>query len=328
MTGQRSIGVIGAGSWGVALAQLCASQGARTFLWARRADAAEEITRARRSSYLPGVPLHKKIDASDDPKILSSAETLLCVVPVQATRETLTMLSPHLSTNAPLVLCSKGVERDTCALPTDIATDVLGNPASVLSGPSFAADVVRGLPTAVTIAAPTLAEASALQRELGTQSFRPYASDDITGAQVGGAIKNVLAIACGIVVARGLGESARAALVARGAAEMTRLALALGGRAETLAGLSGMGDLVLTCGSDRSRNFAAGLRLGDPERATAAIGVSEGTHTAASAVMLAQRHGVELPICETINAILSGKISVEEGIEALLSRPLISETQA
>lgn len=321
-----TIGVIGAGSWGVALAQLCASNGTPTALWARRADAADEINRERRSAYLPDVALSEKIEASADPSFLSRADILLCVVPVQATRETLLMLSPHLSDNANIVLCSKGVERGTGALPTEIVADVLSNPLSVLSGPSFAADVVRGLPTAVTIAAPTLSEATALQQRLGTHSFRPYASDDVIGAQVGGAIKNVLAIACGIVVARQLGESARAALVARGAAEMTRLALSLGARAETLAGLSGMGDLVLTCGSDRSRNFAAGLRLGNPSQATSALGVSEGTHTAASAVALARSHGVELPICETVNAILADAITVDEGIKRLLSRPLISET--
>ena len=325
MSAPAAIGVIGAGSWGVALAQLCASAGTPTVLWARRSDAAEEIMRDRRSAYLPDVPLHDGIEASADPAILSRAGTLLCVVPVQATRETLSMLSPHLSSAAPIVICSKGVERGTGALPTEIVASVLSNPLAVLSGPSFAADVVRGLPTAVTIAAPTIAEAETLQRQLGTQSFRPYASNDVIGAQVGGAIKNVLAIACGIVVARKLGESARAALVARGAAEMTRLALALGARAETLAGLSGMGDLVLTCGSDRSRNFAAGLKLGDPSQAPSAIGVSEGTHTAGSAVALARSHNVELPICETVHAILSGATSVDDGIEQLLARPLSAE---
>jgi len=214
-----TIGVIGAGSWGVALAQLCASSGSPTVLWARRSDAAEEIMNERRSSYLSGVELHDGIEASDDPALLRRADTLLCVVPVQGMRESLTALAPHLSDKAPLVLCSKGVERETCALPSEIASDVMPNPLAILSGPSFAADVVRGLPTAVTIAAESLDTASALQQQLGTQSFRPYASDDQVGAQIGGAIKNVLAIACGIVVARSLGESARAALVARGFAE-------------------------------------------------------------------------------------------------------------
>ena len=320
-----TIGVIGAGSWGVALAQLCASNGTPTVLWARRSDAADEIISARRSSYLPVVELSDKIAASVDPSPLSRADILLCVVPVQATRETLSHLSPHIAHGATVVMCSKGVERETGALPTEIAADVLDTPLSVLSGPSFAADVVRGLPTAVTIAAPTLDAASALQHRLSTQSFRPYASNDMIGAQVGGAIKNVLAIACGIVVARGLGESARAALVARGAAEMTRFALALGARAETLAGLSGMGDLVLTCGSERSRNFAAGMRLGNPAQTTSALGVSEGTHSASSALTLAHRLGVEMPICETVDAILSKRITVDEAILRLLARPLSAE---
>ncbi len=320
-----TIGVIGAGSWGVALAQLCAASGTPTVLWARRSEAAEDIMQNRRSTYLPEVALHDAIEASGDPTVLRQADTLLCVVPVQGMRDSLTMLAPHFSDQAPLVLCSKGVERETCALPSEIATQVTPNPLAILSGPSFAADVVRGLPTAVTIAAETLQDATALQQRLGTQSFRPYASDDQIGAQVGGAIKNVLAIACGIVVARGLGESARAALVARGFAEMTRLALALGARRETLAGLSGMGDLVLTCGSEKSRNFATGLKLGDPNRTTAALGVSEGTHTAAAAVALAKKHTVEMPICETVHAILSGEVDVRGGIEQLLTRPLIAE---
>ena len=320
-----TIGVIGAGSWGVALAQLSAMGGEPTIMWARRAEAADEIANARRSAYLPGVSLDERIEATADADRLRDASVLLCVVPVQATRATLTALSPCLSSNAPLVMCSKGLERETLLLPTEIAADVVGNPLAVLSGPSFAGDVVRGLPTAVTVAAPALEDAQKLQALLGTQSFRPYASDDLIGAQVGGAIKNVLAVACGIVVARGLGESARAALVARGFAEMNRLALALGARRETLAGLSGMGDLVLTCGSDQSRNFAAGLRIGNPTHETSALGVSEGTHTAGAAVALAQRHGIEMPICETVHAILIDEISVDQGIERLLARPLSAE---
>lgn len=320
-----TVGVIGAGSWGVALAQLCATSGVSTVLWARRSDAVEEITRTRCSSYLPGVLLDDRIEATADAEQLRDASVLLCVVPVQATRATLTALLSSLPARAPLVLCSKGLERETLLLPTEIAAEIVANPLAVLSGPSFAADVVRGLPTAVTVGAAALDDARALQKLLGTQSFRPYASDDLIGAQVGGAIKNVLAVACGIVAARRLGESARAALVARGFAEMTRLALALGARRETLAGLSGMGDLVLTCGSDRSRNFAAGLRIGDPACETLALGVSEGTHTAGSAVALARRHGIEMPICETVHAILSDEISVDEGIERLLTRPLSAE---
>ncbi len=320
-----SIGVIGGGSWGVALAQLSAQAGAETVLWARRAETAAEVMGARRSSRLPGVDLSPEIRASDDPAILRGAEVVFCVVPVQATRAVLSGLAADLAPGAPVVLCSKGVERGTLALPTEIAGETLGNPLAVLSGPSFAADVVRGLPTAVTVAAGDADLAADLQARLGTPSFRPYASDDPVGAQVGGAIKNVLAIACGIVAGRGLGESARAALVARGLAEMTRLGLAMGARRETLAGLSGMGDLVLTCGSEKSRNFTAGLVLGDPARETGAKGVSEGTHTAASAVALAERHGIEMPICETVAAILGGEVTVDEGIERLLSRPLGTE---
>lgn len=320
-----SVGVIGGGSWGVALAQLVAQAGTETVLWARRAETAAEITDERRSARLPGVDLSPRIRASADPAILRRAEVVLCVVPVQVTRVVLADLAADLPPEAPVVLCSKGLERGTLALPTEIASGVVGNPLAVLSGPSFAADVVRGLPTAVTLAASDAGLAARLQSRLGTPSFRPYASDDPVGAQVGGAIKNVLAIACGIVAGRGLGESARAALVARGLAEMTRLGLSMGARQETLSGLSGMGDLVLTCGSEKSRNFATGLVLGDPARATGARGVSEGTHTAASAVALAGRHGIEMPICEVVAAILNNEITVDEGIERLLSRPLGTE---
>ena len=316
-----AIGVIGGGSWGTALAQLQASEGRNVALWARREAAAAEIARGE-SAYLPGVPLSPAIEASSDPAVLGGAEVLLSVVPVQAMRSVLERLAPALPEDAPVVVCSKGLERGTLALPAAIAAETLaGRPVAVLSGPSFAADVVRGKPTAVTVAAATLEAAGTLQRALSAETFRLYPSDDPVGVQMGGALKNVIAIACGIAAARGLGESAVAALIARGGAEMTRLAVACGARAETLAGLSGLGDLVLTCTSAKSRNYSAGLKIGDPETETAAQGVSEGRKTADAAVALAREKGVEMPICETVNVILGEALTVDEGIETLLGRP-------
>ena len=318
-----AVAVLGAGSWGVALAQLCASNGHRTILWARRAGAAAEIAETRTSAYLPGIVLDRRIEATAVPAEIAGACVVLSVIPVQATRQTLITLAPHIGMEATIVLCSKGVERETLALPAQIAGDALpGRSIAVLSGPSFAIDVVRGLPTAVTIAAEALETARRLQKIFATQSFRPYPTADLTGAQIGGALKNVFAIGCGIVTARGLGESARAALIARGYAEMTRLAIAMGARAETLSGLSGLGDLVLTCGSERSRNFSEGLRIGDPAMIRTAKGISEGAHTAEAAVKLGQRHRVALPICETVSDVLASRIDVDAGIVRLLSRPL------
>lgn len=317
------IAVLGAGSWGVALAQLYASNGTPTVLWARRAEMAEQIAGQRESAYLPGVALDARIEAVSDPERLGEATHVLSVVPVQSMRGALTALAPHIRPDARVIVCSKGVEKDSLAWPTDIVADCLpGRPAAVLSGPSFAADVVRGLPTAVTVAAGTLEEASALQALFATPSFRTYPGDDLLGAQIGGAVKNVLAIACGIAVGRGLGESARAALVARGFAEMARLGAALGARAETLAGLSGLGDLVLTCGSERSRNFSAGLRLGNPRYEGAAKGVSEGTNAAEPVIRLAARAGVSMPLCSTVSGVVQGAMTAEDAVTALLARPL------
>jgi len=317
------IAVLGGGAWGLALAQLCASQGHETRIWARDARAVAMMNEGHRSDALPDIALDPGLTASTDMAILRGASTVLAVIPAQAARGVLARAAAHLDRGATLVLCQKGVERDTLALPTEVARDAApGHPLAVLTGPSFAADVARGLPTAITIAAETMGAATALQQTLATPTFRPYPSDDLTGAQVGGAMKNVLAIACGIVVAQGLGESARAALVARGFAEMTRLAQAMGARAETLAGLSGLGDLVLTCASAQSRNFSQGLRLGSPDASMPAPGTVEGAASAAGAVALGRRHAVEMPISETVAAIVGGELPVRDAVDALLQRPL------
>ena len=318
----KRVGVLGGGSWGVALAQLCAGQGHDTILWARSGEAVEAINTRHRSEYLPGITLDPALAATTDMAGLRGVDMLLCVVPAQAVRAVLEQAAPHLAPDMPLVLCQKGVERATLALPDAVARKAApGHPVAVLTGPSFAADVAGGLPTAVTIAADTLDLATLLRDALATPSFRPYPTDDLVGAQVGGALKNVLAIACGIVVARGLGDSARAALVARGFAEMSRLAQAMGGQAETVAGLSGLGDLVLTCGSPQSRNFSLGLRLGAEDDA-ARIGTVEGAATAAGAVALGARHGVDMPISETVADIIAGTRTISQAVDTLMQRPL------
>jgi len=316
------VAVLGGGSWGLALAQLCAGQGHDTLIWARSGEAVAAVNGAHRSDYLPGIALDPRLTASTDMAALGDAEIVLSVVPAQAARGVLERAAGHLAPGAPLVLCQKGVERGTLALPCDVAGEAAsGHPLAVLTGPSFASDVATGLPTAVTVAAETMALATRLQDALATPAFRPYPTDDLTGAQVGGAVKNVLAIACGIVVARGLGESARAALVARGFAEMTRLAQAMGGRAETVAGLSGLGDLVLTCASAQSRNFSLGLCLGSPDAGREG-GTVEGAASAAGAVALGQRHGIEMPISETVAGIVGADLTVAEAVDALMQRPL------
>jgi glycerol-3-phosphate dehydrogenase (NAD(P)+) len=230
-----------------------------------------------------------------------------------------------------VVLCAKGFERGTLALMTEVLGETIPHaPPAVLSGPSFAVDVARGLPTAVTLACEEAALGEALMTAIGSPSFRPYYSDDLIGAEAGGAVKNVLAIAAGVVEGKGLGKSAHAALIARGFAEMTRLGEALGGRRETLAGLCGLGDLVLTCSSPQSRNMSCGLALGRGESLEAILGartaVTEGVATAPALTELARRHGVEMPICEAMDAVLAGRISVDEAIDALLARPFRTET--
>jgi len=316
------IAVLGGGSWGLALAQLCAGQGHETLIWARSGEAVAAVNGAHRSAYLPGIALDPRLSASADMAALRDAGIVLSVVPAQAARGVLERAAAHLAPGVPLVMCQKGVERGTLALPCDVAAQAApGHPLAVLTGPSFASDVATGLPTAVTVAAGSMALATSLQDTLATPAFRPYPTDDLVGAQVGAAVKNVLAIACGIVVARGLGESARAALIARGFAEMTRLARAMGGRAETVAGLSGLGDLVLTCGSAQSRNFSLGLRLGSPG-GDAGTGTVEGAASASGTVALGRRHGVEMPISETVGGIVGGTLSVTDAVDTLIQRPL------
>jgi len=327
----RRAGIIGAGAWGTALAQSCARAGLEVVLWAREPEVAEAVTlRAENHLFLPGVSLDPSIVAVVDPEALGDAALLFATSPAQHLRATLTAFAPFIADGTPVVLCAKGIEAGTLKLTTQVLAETAPQArAAVLSGPSFAEEVARGLPTAVTLAADDPALAEAIARAIATPVFRPYLSGDMIGAQAGGAIKNVLAIACGVVEGRALGASARAALITRGFAELSRLAVALGGAAETVAGLCGLGDLVLTCSSLMSRNMSLGAALGRGERLedvlAGRLSVAEGVASAPAVVALARGLGVETPICEAVRAILAGACDVEPAIAALLSRPLRAE---
>ncbi len=328
----RRAGIIGGGAWGTALAQVCARAGLDVVLWAREPSVVEAINTGRENPvYLPGVALDEGVRATLEPADLSDSDLVLAVAPAQHLRSSLTGFAPHARAGLPVLLCAKGVEQGSLKLMTQVLAEVLPSAApAVLSGPSFAGEVARGLPTAITLAARDVALAHELAHNIATPSFRPYVTDDMIGAEAGGAVKNVLAIACGIVEGRALGRSAHAALITRGFAELTRLAVALGGEAETVAGLCGLGDLVLTCSSPQSRNMSVGLALGRGESLTEALAgkktVAEGVASAPAVVELAARLGVEVPICAAVHAILSGEAQVDPVIAALLARPLREES--
>ena len=331
MTELKSVGVIGGGAWGTALAQACVRAGLTVTLQAREPEVVESINaRHENEAFLPGVKLDTSVRATADFADLADVDFILAVPPAQHMRSTLTAFAPHARAGLPVVLCSKGVERGSLKLMADVLAETIPEArAAVLSGPSFAADVSRGLPTAVTLACPDRQLGEALVQAVAGPTFRPYWADDLIGAEVGGAIKNVLAIACGMSEGRGLGRSAHAALITRGFAEMTRLGVALGGRAETVAGLCGLGDLVLTCSSPQSRNMSVGLALGQGLTLYQALegkrSVAEGVDSAPAVRQLAAKLGVETPICEAVAAILAGEIAVDAAIDGLLNRPLKAE---
>lgn len=324
-----TIGIAGAGAWGTALANAAAAAGRNVVLWMRSPEQAADIADTRRNERcLPGIALHRRIRPTSDLKALSSASAVLLVTPSQTTREMATSLAAVLKPETPLVLCAKGIERDTTSFLSAVVEDVRPHaPVAVLSGPSFAKDVARGLPTAVTLACSDAALAADLATALSGPALRIYHGSDVRGVEIGGAAKNVLAIACGAVAGRGLGESAKAALIARGFAELLRFARAYGGEAETLMGLSGLGDLVLTCSSAQSRNFTFGLRLGRGLSIADASGgkLVEGAATADALVRLARAKGVSMPIAEAVDKILNGAWSLDEAVDALMNRPIKSE---
>lgn len=323
------VGIIGGGAWGTALAAVMAQIHDHVLLWAREEDVVRSVNEEHENTlFLAGTPLSPKIEATADLKRMADCEALLIVTPAQHVRAALTAL-PDMQ--APLILCAKGIEADTQMLVSDVAAQVRPyNPLAVLSGPTFAHEVAAGKPTAVTLATANQALGAALMRSIATPSFRPYWSDDVVGAEIGGAVKNVLAIACGVVDGAGLGLNARAALIARGFAEMQRYGLARGAKAETLAGLSGLGDLVLTCSSENSRNFSLGRGLGQGQTTGSLLAdrktVAEGAFTAPVLLKSATELGVEMPIVSAVCDLLTNAASVKAVIADLLARPLKSES--
>lgn len=327
----KTIGVIGGGAWGTALALTARRAGRDVILWAREPEVVEAVNASRVNPlFLPGIQLDAGLRATGDPAQAVDADAVLLVSPAQHLRAACRALAPHWRPGVPAVICAKGIELSTCALMQDaVEAELPAAPVAVLSGPTFAAEVARGLPTAITLACADAELGARLVAALGTPTFRPYLSDDLAGSQIGGAVKNVLAIACGIVEGRGLGDNARAALITRGLAEMTRLAAAKGGRPETLMGLSGLGDLILTASSTQSRNYSLGFALGQGRSLAEILGerrsVTEGVHSAGAVVDMAGRLGVEMPISAAVDAVINKGQSLDEAIRALLSRPFRSE---
>ncbi|WP_421927639.1 NAD(P)H-dependent glycerol-3-phosphate dehydrogenase [Neoaquamicrobium sediminum] len=329
MSAPKKIAVLGGGAWGTALAATMVRTGNATALWARDSEIVVSLNARRENPrYLPGIVLEPGIEATVSPdEAIDGADCVLAVVPAQAMRGLLASLSGRLPHGVPLVLCAKGIERGSGLLLSQIAAELLPQtPIAALSGPSFATDVARGLPTAVTVAAADAQLASSLALLLSAPTFRCYSSADLVGVEVGGALKNVLAIAAGAVSGAGLGASAQAAMVTRGFVELRRVGAAFGAEPETLMGLSGLGDLILTCGSPQSRNFSYGLALGRGESLEGRP-LAEGAATAGIAARIAREKGVDAPIIEAVDRILRGEASITEAVAALLARPLKSEQE-
>ena len=318
------LGVIGGGAWGTALAQVVATGGRETLLWAMEGEVIEAINvRHENPLFLPGVTLSESIHATADLGDLAACDAWLVVTPAQHMRG---VLEAAGECDKPLILCAKGIEERSGALLYQVATECCpGARIAVLSGPTFAHEVARGLPTAVTLAAEDITLTEQLRDRIAQPTFRVYVSDDVAGAEIGGAVKNVLAIACGVVEGKGLGQNARAALIGRGFAEMTRFGLAYGARRETLAGLSGLGDLVLTCSSNSSRNYSLGKGIGEGRSAAELLAdrrtIAEGAFTAPVLARLAREKGIDMPIVDAVDALVAGRATVDEVLGALLSRP-------
>jgi glycerol-3-phosphate dehydrogenase (NAD(P)+) len=326
-----SIGIVGAGAWGTALAATARRAGRTVTLWAREPELADAINATHRNApYLPDVALAEDIRATADIAEVTAAQALLLVVPAQHLGEACRRLAPFWRPGVPAVICAKGIEQATGRMMTEVVEAALPQaPLAVLSGPTFAIEVARGLPTAVTLACADPGLGQQLVDAIGTATFRPYLSDDMIGAEIGGAVKNVLAIACGIVEGRGLGDNARAALITRGMAELTRLAMAKGGRAETLMGLAGLGDLILTASSTQSRNYSLGFALGQGRALSDILAerraVTEGVWSAGAVVAMAAGLGIEMPICAAVDAVINQGVPLDHAIQALLSRPFRAE---
>ena len=325
MVSFQSVAVIGGGAYGTALACAATRAGRRVTLYARSAETAAQMKATRQNPKLPGVSLDANINITAGMAEAARADFILLAVPSQSLREAATALAPHLKPSAPVVACAKGIERGTHKFMTEVIAEAIPHAIpAILSGPNFADDVARGLPTAVTLAAKDEGLASDLVQALGSATFRPYHSTDVRGVEIGGAAKNVLAIAAGIVEGRKLGASALAALTTRGFSELARLGRACGARSETLAGLSGLGDLILSCSSLQSRNFAFGIALGRGETPNREK-LAEGEFTAPVLIELAASQNVDMPVSKAVAAILSGKVTIDAAIEGLLTRPFKAE---
>jgi glycerol-3-phosphate dehydrogenase (NAD(P)+) len=325
MTAFDRVAVIGAGAWGTALAGVAARAGREVVLCTRSPAAAAEISTSRINPRLPGTKLEANVEVTDDMGLAAQAQLILVATPAQNLRAAVTLLGSHLVEATPVIACAKGIERGTHKFMTEVIAEAApaARPA-ILSGPSFAEDVARGLPTAVTLAASDVELAGRLAQALGSATFRPYHTSDVRGVEIGGAAKNVLAIAAGIVVGKKFGASALAALTTRGFSELVRLGRACGARSETMAGLSGLGDLILTCASPQSRNFALGLALGRGE-ARPSDKLAEGEFTAPVLMELAAAEGVEMPVSNAVADILRGAVTIDDAIESLLTRPFKAE---
>jgi glycerol-3-phosphate dehydrogenase (NAD(P)+) len=327
----QTVGIVGAGAWGTALGMAARRAGRDVLIWAHEPETVAAINdRHQNPVFLPGVTLDPAIEATSRFNEVATCDLLLMVTPAQHLRGIARELAPYMRPGQPFMICAKGIEQGSGKLLSQVASEVLPEiQAAVLSGPSFAAEIARGLPAALTLATAEESHGSALAHTLSTPAFRCYWSADVVGAEIGGAVKNVFAIAAGIVAGKKLGASAHAALVTRSFAEMTRFGMALGARRETLTGLSGLGDLILTCGSPQSRNMSLGIALGEGralgEVLNSRQSVTEGVHTAGALVEIAAARGIDMPIAQAVHAVISGLATVDEAIEALLARPIRSE---
>lgn len=328
----QHIGVVGAGAWGTALAILARRAGAEVTLWSRNQSVVDAVERARTNAvYLPDIYIDPSIAVTTELSRVCTADALLLVVPSQSMRSIAIAMSDLVGAHIPLIICTKGIERGSLALMSEVVSSILPeNPVAVLSGPNFADEAASGKPTATALACADAIMGDKLAYAVGGRMFRVYGNQDLMGTQIGGAVKNVIAIACGIATGRGMGENARAALITRGMAELQRLCLAKGGRIDTLMGLSGIGDLLLTCTSQKSRNMALGVAIGEHGTVDDALrhkkrGITEGVFTAESVTELAHKLGVQMPICTAVHKILHQHAAVEETVRELLARPFTHE---
>jgi len=330
----QKIGIIGAGAWGTALAQSISSSGRDVTLWAKEPEVVESInTQHENTTYLPAITLNKNITAVESLSQLSDCSTILLVTPAQFVRSTLRSLKGEIAEGKPVVICAKGIEIESGALMSQVAQEEVPNATiAIMTGPTFAREIASGLPCAVTIAAEDKDVAQEIRDNIASKNLRPYVTEDLLGAQIGGAVKNVIAIACGVIYGRGLGESARSGLMTRGLAEMGRLASAMGAQKETLMGMCGVGDLVLTCSSLQSRNFSLGVSLGEGRSLNDIMNerkgkaVTEGVYTAEALMTMAKKHAVDMPISEAVYNCLAKGVSIEDAISEMLERPLRKES--